>query len=352
MEGVFKDLGHSIRILRKHLGFTITAVAALALGIGANTAIFSIVSASLLRPLPYPDPGRIVIFTNAQPSPAKFNLWREQTSVFQDISAYRFGSIIMTGIDRPEQIQTAFVSAGYFRLFGQLVTRGRAFSAAEDRPKGGDVVVVSDAFWRETSHGDPWVKGRTISLDGRPYEVIGIMAPGMQTEAPDSFASAVGATPPIDIWMPLQIDPNSREQNVFFNVAARLKAGIVLPAAVADFRLAMQEFGRRFPTGDPPHSVATVQPIGDVVVGDHTRSSLRVLSAAVGLVLLIACANVASLSLTRATGRKREIAIRAAVGAGRGRIIRQLLTESVVLSAMGGTLGLVVGILVFERSWR
>jgi ABC-type antimicrobial peptide transport system permease subunit len=197
MEGVLNDLGHSVRILRQHLGFTITAVAALALGIGANTAIFSMVSAMLLRPLPYPDPGRIVIFTNAQPSPAKFNVWREQTNVFRDISAYQFGRVNMTGVDHPEQVQTAFVSASYFQLFGQLVVRGRAFTAIEDRPKGGDVVVVSDAFWKRAFGGDLRMIGSTISVDGRPYEVIGIMAPGAQNEAP------TGGGEPIDVWMPL-----------------------------------------------------------------------------------------------------------------------------------------------------
>jgi putative ABC transport system permease protein len=276
MEGFLKDLSHSIRILRKHLGFSITAVAALALGIGANTAIFSVVSAVLLRPLPYPDSGRIVTFTNAQPSPAKFNVWREQTNAFQDISAYRFGRVNLTRVDHPEQVQAAFVSASYFRLFGQSVARGHAFTAFEDRPKGGDVVVVSDAFWKRVFGGNPWMTGRTISLDGRSYEVIGIMAPGVQNEAPTSFSF----DGPIDMWMPLQIDPNSAEQNVYFNVAARLKAGIALRTARAQFQLATQEIRRRFPTADPLHSVAAVEPMRDVLVGDHARSSLAAMSPA------------------------------------------------------------------------
>lgn len=352
MEGVLGDLRNSIRMLRRNLVFTITAVAALALGIGANAAIFSIVSAVLLKPLPYPDPGRIVVFTSVSAqgskitaaSPTKFNVWRGQTSVFQDTSAYRFGRINMTGVDHPEQIQSAFVSANYFQLFGQRAARGRTFTSAEDQPDGGDVVVLGDALWKRAFGGDPQMIGRTISLSGRAYEVIGVMAPIVQTEGPASFDTPGGAEQ-IDIWTPLQIDPNSNDQNGYLNVAARLKPGVALGTAVAQLQLAAQEFRRRFPTEDVPSQQGfAVQSMRDALVGGE-RSSLSVLSGAVCLVLLIACANVANLLLIRATGRKREIAIRAALGATRGRLVRHLLTESVLLSGIGGALGLILGML-------
>ncbi len=302
MEGVLRDLSHSIRMLRRNLVFTVTATAALALGIGANTAIFSVISAVFLMPLPYPDPGHIVIFTTASQegstiaaaSPTKFNVWRQQTNVFQEVSAYRFGLVNLTGVDRPEQIQSALVSASYFRLFGQRVARGRAFTEDEDRPNGGDVVILSDAFWERTFGADPGIIGRTISLSGRPYEVIGIMPSGVQIEAPASF-EVVGATEPIDIWMPLQIDANSTDQNGYLNVAARLKPGVALPTAVAQLQLAMQEFRRKFPAEDVASaSVFAVQPMREALVG-RERPSLSVLSIAVGLVLLIACANAGQL---------------------------------------------------------
>jgi len=351
MEGVLRDLNHSIRMLRQNVGFTVAIVAALAIGIGANTAIFSMVSAVLLRPLPYPDSDRIVIFKTpsrqgsgvAAGSPTEFNVWREQTTVFEDVAAYRYGRLNMTGVDHPEQIQSVFVSANYFRLFGQFVARGRVFTAAEDRPQGNDVVVFSDAFWKRAFGGDPRLIGRTISLSGRPYAVIGIMAPGVQTESPAAF-NARDASEPIDVWVPLQNDPNSRDQNLYLNVAGRLKPRVALRTAAAKLQLATEEFRRKFPAQDiPAQSVFTVEPMRDALVGG-ARLSLGVLSGAVSLVLLIACANVANLLLIRASGRQREIAIRAAVGARRGRIIRQLLTESVLLSAIGGAVGLVIGL--------
>jgi hypothetical protein len=232
MQGVLNDLRQSVRMLQRNLGFTVTAIAALALGIGANTAIFSVVNAVLLRPLPYPNPDGILIFKTASPqgsivnaaSPAKFNIWREQTGAFQDVSAYRFSNINMTGVEHPEQIRSAFVSASYFRLFGQRVTRGRAFTTDEDRPEGGDVVVLSDTFWKRVFGGDPSVLGRTILLDGRLHQVIGIMAPAVQSQTPVSFDGAHRGEP-IDVWMPVQIDPDSPDQNGYLNVAGRLAPG-------------------------------------------------------------------------------------------------------------------------------
>jgi putative ABC transport system permease protein len=349
VDTLFYDLLHSIRILRHKPGFSITVVAVLALGIGATVAVFSLVNAVLLKPLPYPDADRIVVFlaneqdSVAAASPAQFNLWREQTSVFQDISAYRYSRLNRSGVERAEQIRAALVSSRYFHLFGQTLSQGRAFTEDDDRPAGRGVVILSDAFWRRAFGADLRAIGNIVSLGGKPYEAIGIMAPDSRMESPPSFDRA-NSREPIDVWIPLQIDPNDEDQNGYFSVAARLKPGIALNAASAQLQGVTQEFRRRFPSSDlPEHAVFAVQPMESVVLGGGP-SSLWLLLGAVGLLLVIACANIAGLMLMQASGRQRELAIRAALGAGRRRILRQLLLESAALSALGGVVGLVLGL--------
>ncbi len=343
METFFRDLKHSLRMFLQSPGFTITAVAALALGIGANTAIFSIINTVLLRPLPYPDPDRLIVFMLTSPNGAfpfasatKFNTWREQTNVFQDVSAVSNGTMNLTGVDNPQQIQTARVTASMFRLFGLAIAHGRSFAEEEDRPYGGHVVVLSDEFWTRRFGRDPAIVGKTISLSGDPYQVIGIGAPENKMEA----------DPPIDLYVPFQIDPNSTDQATYFTAFARLKPGVTLGMARAQLQLAADQFRRKFAgnLGMGPRDGFSVQPLHDLVVSG-VRDLLFVFAAAVSFVLLIACANVANLLLVRATGRRREIAIRAAIGAGRGRIIRQLLTESILLALMGGAFGLGMGMI-------
>lgn len=342
METFLKDLKHSLRMFLQSPGFTIAAVAALALGIGANTAIFSVVNTVLLKPLTYPDPDRIVQFLLTSPqgsgpaaSVTKFNVWREQTSVFQDVSAYDFGGVglNLTGGSYPEQIHGNHVTADYFRLFGAPVIQGRTFTKDEDRPNGGHIVVLSYGFWKRRFGGDPHIVGKALSLGGESYTVIGIMGASFATD------------PPTDVWIPFQFDPNSNDQAHYFIAAARLKPAVTLGMAKAQLQLAADQFRRKFPGSGAmgPKDGFSVQPLQDAIVSD-VRSSLLVLVVAVNFVLLIACANVANLLLVRATGRKREISIRAALGAGRGRIIRQLLTESVLLSVVGGAIGLLLGV--------
>ncbi len=333
-----KDLKHSLRMLIANPAFTITAVAALALGIGANTAIFSVVDTVLLKPLTYPDASRIVSFMNTSTggsgtsaSPVNFNTWRTQTSVFQDVAAYDFGGpgFNLTGAV-PEQVHGIHVSENYFRLFGAPVLLGRTFTRQEDSPNGAHVVVISYGFWQRRFGGNPKVVGSALSLSNVSYTIIGVLGKSFVTD------------PTADLWVPFQIDPNSTNLGHYFLVAGRLKPGVSLDQANAELKLAAGEYRRLHPDDIGPEGGFKVESLRDSIVSG-ARTSLLVLLGAVSFVLLIACANVANLLLARAAGRKREFAIRSAMGASRLRIMRQLLTESVVLATVGGALGLIVG---------
>jgi predicted permease len=342
MGSLVQDFRYSVRMLWRNPAFAVAVIGALALGIGVNTAIFSVINTVLLKPLPYPDPDRLLVFVNTSPqgsgpgaSPTKFNVWRQQTGAFQDVAAYRFQSVNLTGTNDPEQIAAGQVSADFFRLFGAPVIAGRTFTVDEDRPNGGHVVVLSEGYWKRRFAGDATVVGRTLSLNGESYLVLGILG-SFDTEA------IQGAGQP-DVWLPFQIDPNSAMQGHFFMAAGRLKPGVTAASANEQLQTAAKDFRQKYPDALPPEAGFSSWTLEDVVVG-NVRSSLLVLMGAVIFVLLIACANVANLLMVHATARKREIAIRAAIGAGRGRIIRQLLTESVTLAMIGGAFGLAIGV--------
>ena len=336
-----QDLKHSVRMFGQSKAFTATAIAALALGIGATTAIFSIVNAVLLKPVPFPNPDRLVMFMNTFPggqgpasSPAKFQHWRSQSTI-EDAAAFRTGIVNYTGGEVAEQLKSAQVSADYFKLFGAPIIKGRTFTREEDLPNGEKVALISHSLWTRRFASDPDIIGKKISLSGDPHVVIGIVGPTFDIRE-------FGPAP--EVWTAFQFDPNTTDQGHCFSSAGRLKPGVSLEQAKAEFQKSVGVYREKYPNALGPADGFTVERFQEAFVR-NVRETLLVLLGAVSFVLLIACANVANLLLVRATGRKREMAIRASLGAGRGRIIRQLLTESVLLSLAGGALGIILGVI-------
>ena len=336
MGRLLQDLRYVLRSLRAAPGFTLIAVLTLALGIGANTAIFSVINTVLLKPLSFPEPDRMVsLMSNSKRgpnrggSPTKFNAWRAQADILQDVTAYDFRAINVTSGETPEQVPSAQVSEGFFRLFGSSLVMGRGFTAEEDRPNGPKVVVISDGLWRRLG-APPDILSKTISLDGEARPVVGVLGANLD--------KSIDQAP--DVLEPFQIDPESTNQGHYFRVSGRLKPGVSLEQANARLKLAASEFRAKYPLWQ--EDTFAVERMQDNMVR-NVRPSLLILAGAVGLVLLIACANVASLMLVRASVRRREIAVRAALGARRWDLIRQQLTESVVISLAGAALGLMIG---------
>ncbi|HVY67079.1 MAG TPA: ABC transporter permease [Gammaproteobacteria bacterium] len=340
MGTIGKDVRHAWRSFRDNPVFTATAVLALTLGIGVNVAIFSVVNAVLLKPIPYDSPDTLVMPMNTNDgaiagpaaSPAKFVHWRAQSDVLENVAAFRTISMNFARGDVLESVPVHQVSAEFFAAFRPPLLAGRAFTPAEDLPNAGRTVVVGENFWRQRLGADPNLVGQSITLSGNPYTVVGVMARGFEFR---DFGQA-------DLWVPFQLDPNTTDQGHYFATVGRLKAGVTLEQAQARLAASAAPYRERFPPAMGPKSGFSVLSYQEAIVG-QARNTLFVALGAVGFVLLIACANVANLLLIRATGRRREMAVRVALGAGRWRIVRQLLTESVLLALIGGVLGVVVG---------
>src|SRR6185437_7441520 len=339
MQTIWQDVRHSLRMFLRSPVFAATAIVAMALGIGANTAIFTVINKVLLQPLSYPQPDQLLELELSSPqgtadvaSVPHFNVWRQQTQVFSAIAAYDSSGpgINLTGVERPQQLHGIQASADYFPVFGVPMEMGRPFTKEEDRPGGPKLAVLSNALWHSQFGGDPNILGKTIQLEDVPYEIIGVTAAWFHFDVP------------ADIIFPLEADPNSADQAVYLVATARMNPGVTLAMAKSAMQVAAAEYRSKFPGSMGPKESFTAVPLREAEVG-YARLSLFVLLGAVGFVLLIACANVANLLLVRATIRRREIAIRAALGAGRRRIISQLLTESVLLSLAGGAVGLMLG---------
>lgn len=340
IDDLWRDVRFGLRTLGKTPGFAVIAILLIGVAIGVNTAVFSVIDTVLLRPLTYPNPQELVELRNTSPQGSfaganipKFNVWHQQSSVFQQVAAYDWGGagLNITGGDHPQQVQGMHVSADYFTMFGAPIAAGRSFTADEDSPHGAKVAMLSYGLWKSRYGGNPNVVGSTMQLDGEAYQIVGVVGRSFVTDTP------------ADLWVPYQFDMNSQDMAHYFTVGARLKSGVTVQQANAQLRLAADQYRRLYGTdalpADGGFGVVSLQ---EATIGD-TRAPLLVLLGAVGFVLLIACANVANLLLARSAARKREFATRAALGAGRGALIRQLLIESLMLSVSGGVLGLVLG---------
>jgi putative ABC transport system permease protein len=337
LANVLTDARYAARQLRKTPGFTIVAVLTLAFGIGATSAIFSVINAVMLRPLPYPDADRLVSVFEVVPqygrfavAPGNFLDWRQQNNVFTHISAYANGSDTYVGSDGPDRVPMSSVSWDVFETIGVAPALGRGFRAEEDAPKQNAVIVISDGMWRRRFGADPGILGRSVTLSGSPVVVVGVMPPGFYFP-----------TREVEFWRPIALNPaNATRGGHFIGVIARLKPGISNEQANTEMRTIAQRLGTEYPKTNANESAEAVE-IGELIVGP-VRPMLFTLMAAVAVVILIACANVANLLLVRASVREKEIAIRTALGAGRRRLAVQMLTESLVLAIAGGALGILL----------
>jgi predicted permease len=339
-----ETIRYAVRSLKKSPGFTAVAVIALALGIGANAAIFSLVEAIFLSPLPYRDPGRLVQLSSSDPQQSivqggfswpRFEVVRERQRVFSDLSVSTFNAYTVTGLRDPEQVFGLMVSENYFSLLGVRPELGRTFTAEEEKPGGPPVVLLSQGFWRSHFGGEPDAVGKSLTLDGRAYTIVGVL-PAALSGFPLAQIQLFTARP---FEAPFLNRKQIDDGGYFFNVVARLEPGVSLARASAEMDVLQKSYAQTHASNVDSRSAITVNDLLDNLVGDQ-RSTYATLFGAVAAVLLIACANVANLVLARFSKRRKDIGIRVALGAGRGHIVAQLLAESLLLALGGAALGL------------
>ncbi|MGH9936388.1 MAG: ABC transporter permease, partial [Blastocatellia bacterium] len=345
MNVLWQDLRYGARMLLKTPGFTLIAVITLSLGIGANTAIFSVVNGVLLKPLPYRAPEQLIrVFERSRTQPkfpmsgGNFQDYREQNSTLSGLALYTRQDLELSRDDKPERLAALRVTAGFFELLGAQPLLGREFRREDELPDNNQVVILSHGLWQRRFNGDPGVVGRAVTLLGRPFTVVGVMPPGLQHVGGDYRSTPHGES--VDAWWPVALRPQANRGAHFLNAVGRLKPGVSVAQAEADFNVIAERLAGQFPNTNQGWRIA-IQPLREEIAG-WARTTLLALFGAVFFVLLIACVNVANLLMARATAREREIAVRASVGAGRRRIVRQLLTESSLLAIVGGGAGILL----------
>lgn len=348
---MFQDLRFGARMLTKKPGFTLIAILTLALGIGANTAIFSVVYALLLRPLPYHEPERLALLSDKGRAGGRMTIsypnysdWRERAQSFEGMASVRSQSFNLTGVEKPAQLRGRMVNWNFFQLLRVHPQLGRLFVTEDDRYGAAGAALISHGMWQEKFGAEAGIIGKKLLLDGDPYEVIGVLPPGFEYFRADDVFVPIGLV--LGMKTGFYAGIMDRGAGYGLNVLARLKPGVTLQQASQEMAGISAQLEREYPEANKGR-IAQAEALQDVM-SESVRQSLWVLLSAVAFILLIACVNVANLLLVRAAERQKEMALRLAIGAGRGRIVRQLLSESLLLALLGGAFGVLLGSWMLE----